>query len=505
MKSDVTLQLKQFLEEDTNRKQLVYISVDRLIPHPDNPRKDLGDLSELTDSIIANGVMQNLTVVPSINNTDDYNRMVDMEEKVSAAYRNHAINQAFTGNYTIVIGHRRHAAAVPAGVKELPCVVVDMDYPTQIATMMTENLQRVDLTVYEQAQGFKQLSMDFGMSVEKIAEKTGFSTSTVRRRLKMAELNQDTLKSVSGRQINLADFERLDKIEDEKLRDEALKEIGTANFNNKVAYAEQELAKRKRKAELRQMCLDAGLKEISEATGNKNEKYTRVKAFYGTPRADDLKECVEKEDDLCFYVDRWNYVYLVSPKKQGKEGKLSKEQEERDRKESERKAACAALDEAFERAYELRYAFIKSFTDAKAKACFAEIVSAFVSAEVHDYDGCFDADTVALLGGDMEQFEDADADNDRFLMVQGIVVSQPYLSTLAMAYTAMSDHKQRNCRDWYARYAKNGPLDRLYEFLCSIGYEINERRREGADERRQRALPKGDLIWRTQENGCFWR
>ena len=466
--------LKDFLEKDEDRKRLIYIPTKKLIPHPDNPRKDLGDLTELTDSILSSGVMQNLTVVPTISNTEDYNRMVDMKEKVSPGYRNHAINQAFTGNYTIIIGHRRHAATDLAGLEELPCVVVDMDYPTQIATMMTENLQRVDLTVYEQAQGFKQLSMDFGMSVEKIAEKTGFSTSTVRRRLKMAELNQDTLKAVSGRQINLADFERLDKIEDEKLRDEALKEIGTANFNNKVVYAEQELEKRKRKAELRQMCLDAGLKEISEATGNKTEKYTRVKAFYGTPRAEDLKECVEKEDDLCFYVDRWNYVYIVSPKKQGKEGKLSKQQEERDRKEAERKAACAALDEAFERAYNLRYAFIKAFTDAKAKACFAEIVSAFVSSEVHDYEGCFDADTVALLGGDVEQFDEADTDNDRFLLVQGLVVSQPYLSTLAMAYTAMADHKQRNCRDWYARYAKNGPLNRLYEFLCSIGYEMSD-------------------------------
>lgn len=476
MKSDVTLQLKQFLEEDTNRKQLVYISVDRLIPHPDNPRKDLGDLSELTDSIIANGVMQNLTVVPTIDNTDDYNRMVDMKEKVSAAYRNHAINQAFTGNYTVVIGHRRHAAAVLAGVKELPCCVVEMDYPTQIATMMTENLQRVDLTVYEQAQGFKQLSMDFGMSVEKIAEKTGFSTSTVRRRLKMAELNQDTLKAVSVRQINLADFERLDKIEDEKLRDEALKEIGTANFNNKVVYAEQELAKRKRKAELRQMCLDAGLKEISEATGNKTEKYTRVKAFYGTPRAEDLKECVEKEDDLCFYVDRWNYVYIVSPKKQGKEGKLSKQQEELDRKEAERKSACAALDEAFERSYNLRREFIECFKESEAKkqlAAIMRMMTRYLTQYKEDF--CHE-DFVRLMGSTEEQWlAVADTyEGELYDLVDDEVTRSPCVSALILAYAGFCDSGSDSCKDYYGRYRSNNRLKDPYEHLCDLGYEMSD-------------------------------
>jgi ParB family chromosome partitioning protein len=51
--------------EDAHKKgNLVYISTEELFPHPDNPRKDLGDLTELADSIRTNGVMQNLTVVP---------------------------------------------------------------------------------------------------------------------------------------------------------------------------------------------------------------------------------------------------------------------------------------------------------------------------------------------------------------------------------------------------------------------------------------------------------
>ena len=111
----------------------------RMIPigdlehHPENPRKDLGDLSELTESIRKNGVYQNLTVVADLKRC----------------------------KYLVVIGNRRMEAAKAAGLVELPCAISDMDHKEQIATMLEENMQRQDLTVYEQAQGF-QMMMDLG-------------------------------------------------------------------------------------------------------------------------------------------------------------------------------------------------------------------------------------------------------------------------------------------------------------------------------------------------------
>lgn len=74
-----------------------YIELSKLRPHPQNPRKELGDLSELSESIKTRGIMQNLTVIPSEN--DEY--------------------------YTILIGHRRAEAAKLAGVTTIPCNVVD--------------------------------------------------------------------------------------------------------------------------------------------------------------------------------------------------------------------------------------------------------------------------------------------------------------------------------------------------------------------------------------------
>jgi len=153
--------------------EIKYIPVKKLWQHPDNPRKDLGDVSELAESIKVNGVLQNLTVVPLIGE----------------------ITKKWDGeSYRVIIGHRRLAAAKLAGLEELPCVVVEMSEREQLSTMLTENMQRSDLTVYEQAQGF-QMMLDMGDTVEDIAEKSGFSATTVRRRVKLLELDKDKLRS----------------------------------------------------------------------------------------------------------------------------------------------------------------------------------------------------------------------------------------------------------------------------------------------------------------------
>ena len=109
--------------------EITMIPIGKLEHHPKNPRGDLGDLSELTESIRNRGIMQNLTVVPGVGGE----------------------------GYLVVIGNRRLEAARAAGLTELPCVISDMDEKEQMATMLMENMQRQDLTVYEQAQGFQLL------------------------------------------------------------------------------------------------------------------------------------------------------------------------------------------------------------------------------------------------------------------------------------------------------------------------------------------------------------
>ena len=125
---------------------IVYIGIEHIHPHPENPRKDLGDLTELVESVKKLGVMQNLTVIPQ---------------------------EGSPGEYTALIGHRRHAAAKLAGIAELPCIIKEgMSKKEQVSIMLEENMQRNDLTIFEQAQGF-QMMLDLGETEESIAEKTG--------------------------------------------------------------------------------------------------------------------------------------------------------------------------------------------------------------------------------------------------------------------------------------------------------------------------------------------
>lgn len=187
--------------------KITYISVDKLIPHPQNPRKQLGDLTELANSIKHSGVYQNLTVV---DNSD--------------------------GTYTIIIGHRRHAAAKIAGLTELPCIIADMTEHDQLETMLIENMQRSDLTVIEEAQGL-QLMIDLGDSVADIASTTGFSKKKIKSRLFLNNYNAQDVEKAFKKGATLEDYVKLSRIKDDKKREEVAKLLGTPSFNYRVKDA----------------------------------------------------------------------------------------------------------------------------------------------------------------------------------------------------------------------------------------------------------------------------
>ena len=184
---------------------ITYIHRSKLEPHPDNPRKDLGDLSELAASIQKQGLLQNLTVVPSPDAPD---------------------------KYRIVIGHRRFNASAIAGLDELPCIIDEkMTYPEQIAVMMSENIQRNDLTITEKVGGV-QMMMDLGMDVNEISGNTGISDTTVRRYAKIGKLNKVGLAQAEQRGATLMQFAEICEIEDEDLRQEALEKAGTGEYSH---------------------------------------------------------------------------------------------------------------------------------------------------------------------------------------------------------------------------------------------------------------------------------
>src|SRR6267378_3397055 len=139
------------------------IAVDKLDPNPEQPRVEFGDLSELTASIAEKGVLEPLLVKPM--------RLV--------------------GRWLIIAGERRWRAAQMAGLKEVPCVEMEVDEGTVAEIALIENMQRKDLTVWEEADGLLSLCDRFGYTHEEVARKVGKSRSTVTEALSIAAIPKD--------------------------------------------------------------------------------------------------------------------------------------------------------------------------------------------------------------------------------------------------------------------------------------------------------------------------
>lgn len=224
------------------------LPIGELFPHPNNPRKQLGDLTELAASIKKNGIMQNLTVVPRE-----------------------------LGGYTLVIGHRRCQAARQAGLTELPCVITELTKREQISIMLCENMQRADISPYEQAESM-QLMLDLGDTVNDIAEKTGFTKKTVKDRLRLTKLDREKLKKACQRQVSLTDLLKISDITDEKMRNEVLAKAGTNNFA--TAYtAAKDAQEKKRKMDLMRETFNVCLSEKS-----RRDVRRRLPLVYQLPR-----------------------------------------------------------------------------------------------------------------------------------------------------------------------------------------------------------------------------
>lgn len=281
------------------------IEISKLKPHPNNPRKAIGDISELTASIKKNGVFQNLTVV---TNEDD--------------------------TYTIIIGHRRHAAAKEAGLTELPCTVVDMTEKEQLSTMLLENMQREDLTVLEQAEGF-QMMIDLGESVKSISEQTGFSQSTVRHRVKLLELDKSELKKQENMNVSITDYIKLEKIKSVERRNEVLKHIGTNNFDFKLNRALEEEKEEVFKKEWKEKLESLNAIDVSDEDGI-HLKYTCI--LLGrllSCNANDFTVPEEHADKQIYFKFSygWFYIYVDRPDKNEPE---ETDEEAIARKEAER-------------------------------------------------------------------------------------------------------------------------------------------------------------------------
>ena len=238
---------------ETNTGIITNIGIEHLHAHPDNPRKDVGDVSELAASMQQNGVMQNLTVIPQ----DE-----DLTE------------------FTVLIGHRRLAAAKQAGMHELPCKIVEgLSHAQQVQIMICENMQRADLTVREQAESFQML-LDLGQTEDQIAHDTGFSRSTIRHRLEIAKIPAEKIKKLehdNNFQLTITDYVELERLKNTKQRMEVL-QYARSSFDLRTRV-EREVAD-----EHREIVRAAAIKEAAKWGAKDSKKHA-----YEISYSDDYK------------------------------------------------------------------------------------------------------------------------------------------------------------------------------------------------------------------------
>lgn len=469
-------------ENEVYAGMLTYIPTSELYAHPDNPRKDLGDLTELAESIKANGILQNLTVVPGHIMTMDEFIAAAKAEGVTKSVAKEMYgrdNASVSTGYTVIIGHRRMAAAKQAGLKELPCVVVNMTAREQLSTMLTENMQRSDLTVYEQAQGF-QIMLDMGDTVESIAEKSGFSTSTVRRRVKLLDLDAEKFKKSEARGATIKEYMELDKIEDPELKNKALDAIGTANWKNELKTA-IEADKLKKRMTVWKADIESFATEIAKRdyVGEVHVPMDYVRS-YDRWTGDIPVERPADEDTIRYYfrVSGTDRIELYKDHQERVET-----EEDRRRKEEEAKSNRkeAELDEITERHFSLRLEFISEY--GKAKKHIQEICRYAAAAIVGD--GSWrrnevDVDVLETLL-DLDIDEDIDYETIQKMLLQKELENPEYV-LLACAYASEDDEDNGYFgREWNSRkraydfsYRTNDGLDRLYDFLISLGYEMSD-------------------------------
>lgn len=251
------------------------LMTEQIYEHPDNPRKNLGDLTELTESIRKNGIMQNMTVVPGHWMSAEEKRATENEllkmipEGEEYTKLRHEYEAGYSSKgYTLLIGHRRFAAGKAAGVEVFPCrVATGLTQLDQVGIMLEENMQRNDLTIMEQANGF-QMMLDLGDTPELIAEKTGFSKTTVYHRLNIAKLDQKELKKKEendGFQLSLKDLYELEKIENMEARNKVLKEAySSADLAMRAKNVAKKEKQDKRADKIIKMLEELGIKEATK-------------------------------------------------------------------------------------------------------------------------------------------------------------------------------------------------------------------------------------------------
>lgn len=178
-------------------KKLIMLKPSEIKLSANQPRKsfDEYELKQLSDSIQASGIIQPL-----------------------------AVRKAPNGSYQLIAGERRLKAAIMAGLRRVPCILHKTDDETAALYSVIENLQRSNLTVFEEAQGINRLIAEYGMSQSEAAARLGIAQSTLSNKLRLLRLNDGIKERIISARLTERHARALLRLPEER-RDGALDRI----------------------------------------------------------------------------------------------------------------------------------------------------------------------------------------------------------------------------------------------------------------------------------------
>lgn len=191
-------------EQKQENKKITMIPIDLIRPNPYQPRRKFEQVSldELCQSIKQYGVIQPINV-----------------RKVSATH------------YELVAGERRLRATAMAGLQEIPAIVVDVGEDDSAILALIENLQREDLGYMEEAEGYRNLIREHGLTQEELAQKIGKSQSTIANKIRLLKLSPMIKKMLSDNNLTERHARALLKLEDEQLQLKVLQRVCERGLN----------------------------------------------------------------------------------------------------------------------------------------------------------------------------------------------------------------------------------------------------------------------------------
>jgi len=209
------------IRDDLARKEaprIIHLSPREIVPNRYQPRRPIeeGTLTELAESIKANGIIQPITVRRAAN------------------------------GYELVVGERRLKASVLAGLETIPAIIREVDDDAMLPLALVENIQREDLDPIERAEAYRILIEEFSLTHEDLASRVGLDRATISNTMRLLKLPKEVQRYIADGQITMGHAKALLALRSAEAQKAACKRIISEGLSVREAEGLAESPPRKR-------------------------------------------------------------------------------------------------------------------------------------------------------------------------------------------------------------------------------------------------------------------